>query len=54
LLRFYSADGETPSTVFKGKKIAKYALHGFQGTIQDLSGWSFSGRRTYVKVSLTV
>lgn len=32
----YSQDGKTPSQFFKGKRIEKFAKHGFQGTIYDL------------------
>lgn len=37
----------TPSKVFKGRHILKYALHGFQGTVTDLERMVASGRRKY-------
>lgn len=43
----YSRGGETQSKVFKGKKIAKYALHGFQGSVHDLERMIATGRRKY-------
>lgn len=43
----YSPDGETKSQAFKGKRIAKYALHGFQGTVHDLERLIATGRRKY-------
>lgn len=36
-----------PSRVFAGKRIAKYALHGFQGNVSDLERLAASGRRRY-------
>lgn len=44
---FYSKDGEIASRAFKGKRIAKYALHGFQGKVSDLERLVASGRRKY-------
>jgi len=32
----YSPDGETKSQYFKGKRIKKFAKHGFQGSVYDL------------------
>jgi hypothetical protein len=45
----YTAEGKktVPSFGFKGKHIAKYALHGFQGTVTDLEKLVASGRRSY-------
>lgn len=37
----------TPSVVFKGKHIIKYALHGFQGSVTELEKMVSSGRRKY-------
>lgn len=36
-----------PSHVFKGKHIAKYALHGFQGNVTELEKLVATGRRKY-------
>jgi hypothetical protein len=43
------ADGpkSQDSFVFKGKRIAKYALHGFQGSVTDLERIVATGRRKY-------
>jgi len=43
----YSPDGETQSRAFKGKRISKYALHGFQGSVHDLERLIATGRRKY-------
>lgn len=45
----YSKKGKKtqPSYGFKGKHIAKFALHGFQGTVTDLERLVASGRRKY-------
>lgn len=43
----YGPEGETPSVVFKGKKIIKYAMHGFQGKIDVLERLVVLGRRRY-------
>lgn len=43
----YSKNGKTPSQFFKGKRIAKYALHGFQGRIYDLERMIAHGGRRY-------
>lgn len=37
----------TPSFVFKGKHIRKYALHGFQGNVTELERLVSTGRRRY-------
>lgn len=56
----YAKNGETPSKAFKGKRICKYALHGFQGSVHDLERLIATGRRRYsvnrpntLKVSLS-
>lgn len=43
----YGKDGERPSQVFKGKRIVKYALHGFQGSVTQLERLVASNRRKY-------
>lgn len=43
----YSPDGEMKSKAFKGKMIAKQALHGFQGTVHDLERLIATGTRRY-------
>lgn len=43
----YSDAGETPSRAFKGRKISKYALHGFQGSVHDLEKLIATGKRSY-------
>lgn len=43
----YSKDGTEKSWAFKGKKIAKYAKHGFQGSVFDLEKMCATGRRHY-------
>jgi len=43
----YSDDGTIESAAFKGKRIAKFALHGFQGRVADLERLVATGRRTY-------
>lgn len=43
----YGDEGDTPSAVFEGRKIIKYALHGFAGTIHDLEGMVLLNRRRY-------
>ena len=37
----------TPSRVFRGKHIRKYALHGFQGTVTDLERLIATNKRKY-------
>lgn len=43
----YSDDGKMPSQHFKGKRIAKYAKHGFQGSVYDLERLVAQNRRKY-------
>jgi hypothetical protein len=43
----YGPEGETLSQGFKGKRIIKYALHGFQGSVGDLEKLVVSHRRKY-------
>jgi DNA polymerase type B, organellar and viral len=43
----YDKRGAKPSKAFRGKKISKFALHGFQGSVHDLERLVKSGRRTY-------
>lgn len=43
----YSDSGDEKSWAFKGKKIAKYAKHGFQGSVHDLEKLVATGRRKY-------
>jgi DNA polymerase type B, organellar and viral len=43
----YTKDGEIKSRAFKGKRIGKYAKHGFQGTVYDLERLIATGRRKY-------
>jgi len=43
----YESAGDTPSEVFPGKFIAKYALHGFQGKVQQLEKLIATGQRSY-------
>jgi hypothetical protein len=43
----YDKAGEKPSSVYEGKRISKYALHGFQGSVEDLERLISSGERTY-------
>jgi hypothetical protein len=43
----YSKNGATKSQYFKGKKITKYAKHGFQGTVYDLEKCIAHGTRRY-------
>ncbi len=38
----------TPSRVFAGKHIIKYALHGFQGSVTDLEKMMVSHKRKYI------
>lgn len=40
-------DKTTPSSVFKGKHILKFASHGFQGKVSDLERMMVSGLRKY-------
>lgn len=40
-------DKTTPSKVFKGKHILKFASHGFQGNVTDLEKMMVSGLRKY-------
>lgn len=46
----YTAKGPktTPSRVFRGKHIHKFALHGFQGTVTDLERLIATNKRKYV------
>jgi hypothetical protein len=46
----YSDEGETPSYTFEGRRIAKYALHGFAGSVTDLEQLVVSNRRRYQAV----
>lgn len=43
----YNGSGEIKSRAFKSKRIAKYALHGFQGRVHDLEQLIATGRRKY-------
>jgi hypothetical protein len=43
----YHRDGKLVSQFFKGKRIAKYAKHGFQGTVYDLERMIAHGGRRY-------
>jgi hypothetical protein len=43
----YDDAGERKSAAFKGKKISKFALHGFQGSVADLEKMIATGRRRY-------
>jgi DNA polymerase type B, organellar and viral len=43
----YDKKAEKKSKAFRGKRIAKYALHGFQGTVHDLERLVKTGKRTY-------
>jgi hypothetical protein len=43
----YAPEGKTPSQFFKGKRIHKYAKHGFQGGIYDLERIVAHGGRQY-------
>ena len=43
----YSDDGKQASAVFKGKRVAKAALHGFAGTVADLERLVATNRRRY-------
>lgn len=43
----YGPEGETASQVFEGKRIIKYAMHGFQGRIETLEKLVVLGRRRY-------
>jgi hypothetical protein len=43
----YGPNGTFDSRSFEGKKIIKYALHGFQGTVWDLERLVSTGRRKY-------
>lgn len=43
----YAKNGTIKSWAFKGKNIAKYALHGFQGSVHDLEKMIATGRRKY-------
>lgn len=43
----YASNGEVASKAFKGKKIAKWALHGFQGRVYDLERLIASNKRKY-------
>jgi hypothetical protein len=44
----YSDDGTQDSRAFEGKRISKYALHGFQGTVYDLERLIATNKRKYV------
>ncbi len=44
----YHNDGEEKSKTFKGKRILKYAKHGFQGNVTQLEKLVASGRRKYL------
>lgn len=43
----YSGQGKTKSQYFRGKRIAKYAKHGFQGTVYDLERLIAHNKRKY-------
>ena len=43
----YAPDGSIESKAFAGKRIGKYALHGFQGTVNELEKMVATGRRKY-------
>ena len=43
----YAEDGELQSKYFKGKKIKKFAKHGFQGTVYDLEKCVSHNQRKY-------
>jgi hypothetical protein len=43
----YGPDGKIESRSFEGKRIIKYALHGFQGTVYDLERLVATNRRKY-------
>lgn len=43
----YGPEGDTPSVVFKGKRIIKHAMHGFRGTVTELERLVATGRRKY-------
>ena len=43
----YSDDGKLSSQYFKGKRIKKYAKHGFQGTVYDLENCVANNVRRY-------
>lgn len=43
----YGPEGETESVAFKGKRIIKYAMHGFQGKVETLERMVVLGRRRY-------
>jgi hypothetical protein len=43
----YDDSGERKSAAFKGKRISKFALHGFQGSVHDLEKLIATGRRRY-------
>lgn len=43
----YSDDGKLPSQYFKGKRIHKFAKHGFQGTVYDLEKLVAHNKRKY-------
>jgi hypothetical protein len=46
----YGESGEKHSLAFPGKKISKYALHGFQGDVHDLERLVQTGKRTYTVI----
>lgn len=43
----YGESGSQPSRVFKGKRIIKYAMHGFRGNVTDLERLVATSRRKY-------
>jgi hypothetical protein len=43
----YSAEGKIESQALPGKRIAKYAKHGFQGSVFDLERLALTGDRAY-------
>ena len=46
----YSDDGKTKSRAFPGRRIRKYAKHGFQGSVFQLEKLIATGKRKYKKV----
>jgi DNA polymerase type B, organellar and viral len=44
----YAKDGDVESRAFDGKRIVKWALHGFQGSVFDLERLIATNRRKYV------
>jgi hypothetical protein len=43
----YDDSGEKKSKAYRGKKISKFALHGFQGSVYDLERMVKTGKRVY-------